>query len=328
MTRIILIALFLAIGSFGPLCAQEGESWFVDRVAVKVNDKIITEQELILTYTQKKRQLLQEFTTGSLELELERLWEEVVDDAVDQLLLYEKAVELGMDISEETLDGTLQNQKESYGLSQEEFEEMILEQTGMNLQQYMESTVRMQSGQRVVQSRVWGSIQIEDPEIAKYYEEHIESYTDPETFQIAEIVFAKGEEALAARERAQSCKAKLDQGLDFSEAVQEYSDAASKAIGGDLGELVRGDLNATIEEAALKLEVDQVSPIIELGDFYYLIKLLNRVPATPKPIDEVKEQIKMALREPRFEDALDRFLSELRESYLIEKLISKPSSGY
>ena len=54
-----------------------------------------------------------------------------------------------------------------------DFEAMILEQTGMNIQQYTEATIRYQSGQRVVQSRVWGAIAIEDPEVAKYYEEHI-----------------------------------------------------------------------------------------------------------------------------------------------------------
>ena len=308
---------------------QEGESWFVDRVAVKVNDKIITEQELILTYQQQKRQFLQNYMGTSLEQDLEKLWNDTINDAVDQLVLYEKAVELGINISEESVDGTLQNQKESHGMTQEEFEKMILEQTGMSLQQYVESTIRFQSGQRVVQSRVWGTIMIDDPEVAKYYEENIVKFTNPETFQIAEIVFQKGENPSDAQARAKECLDQIrQQDLSFKDAVQKYSEAASKAIDGDLGELVLGDLNKTIEDAALALRVGDVSQVIDTEASFYIIKLLKRTKAFPKPIDDVKEEIKMTLREPRFEVALEKFLTELRESYLIDKMISKPSSGY
>ncbi|PIE89097.1 MAG: hypothetical protein CR997_13010 [Acidobacteria bacterium] len=318
--------LSLTLLSF--ILLQEGDSWFVDRVAVKVNDKIINERELMITYKKQKAQLLQEYSGSDLTAEYEKLWNQIMDDAVDQLLLYEKAVELGIDISEETLDANLQNQKESYGLDQAEFEKMLEQQTGMTLQQYIDFTIRFQSGQRVVQREVWGAIIIDDPEVAKYYQEHIDQYTNPEVFQIAEIVFLKGESPEAAREKAQKCLAELKEGFPFSKAVEKYSEAASKAIGGDLGELFIGDLNPTIEKAAQNLEVGAYSKIIELEASYYLIKLLKRTAATPKPIDEVKEEIKMSLREPRFDATFDKYLKGLRNEYLIEKLISKPSQGF
>jgi len=308
--------------------AQDSNSWFVDRIAIKVNDKIINEQELMLTYKQKKSQLIENYLGNNLSLDLEKLWNEVLDDAVDQLLLYEKSVELGIDISEETLDGNLQNQKESHGLSQEDFEKMITEQTGMTLAQYIDFTIRFESGQRVVQRDVWGGIQIDDPEVAKYYEEHIDSYTNPEVFQIAEIVFLKGETPSASREKADQCLVKINDGMDFKDAVQEFSEAASKAINGDLGELLKGDLNSKIEKAALNLDVGNVSDVIELESSFYVIKLLKRTPAFPKPIDEVKEDIKMSLREPRFEVAFEKYLKDLREQYLIDKLVDSPSEGY
>jgi parvulin-like peptidyl-prolyl isomerase len=308
--------------------AQQGESWFVDRVAIKVNDKIITEQELLLTYKQKKDELIQNYKGSDFKNDLKNLWDEVLTDAVDQLLLYEKAVELGIDISEETLDGSLQNQKESYGLSQEEFEAMILKQTGMTLSQYMEATLRYQSGQRVVQSRVWGAIVIDDPEIAKYYEEHIPDFTNPETFHVAEIVFSKGEDLAGAKSRAEECLNKLKKGMEFEKAVETYSDGASKAIKGDLGELVKGDLNKTLETAVLKMETGDVSPIIEIESSFYILKMIKRTPSAPKPLDEVKDDIRTTLREPRFTKALDKYLVGLRNEYLIDRVVKTPSTGY
>ncbi len=64
----------------------------------------------------------------------------------------------------------------------------------------------------------------------------------------------------------------LKQGADFTKMAQEHSlDQASGALGGDLGEFSRGDLQPAFEDAVLKLKVNEMVVIkTELG--YHLIK--------------------------------------------------------
>lgn len=300
------------------------EQYFVDRVAVKVNDKIITQRELLLVYELKKRKLLESQTSGNLDEQFRALWQQTVDEAVEQLLLYEKAVELGVAISDDALESRMQSIKESNGFSDEEFEQILKAQTGMSIDEYVASQRREESAQRVIHSQVLSQIEIEEAEISKYYDEHQDTYMEPATYRIAEIVFLKREEPALAKFRALACQESLNNGTPFAQAAKTYSDSVSKENGGDLGDVEFGDLNPVIEKAAEQLEINGVSDILESGSAYFIIKVLNKKPAKPVPIDQVKDDIRMRLRQPRLEAKLMAFLEELKESFIVETLVEEP----
>jgi parvulin-like peptidyl-prolyl isomerase len=301
-----------------------GEPVMLDRVAIKVNDKIITERELSLTYLNRRKDLLarNEYSVD-LAATLDGLWDELVEESVNELLLYEKSVELGWNLSHESVEGQLENQRESNGLSAEEFASLLREQTGMTLKQYIDYTLRSESANRVIQQAIFQSIQIDDPEVVMYYEQHLNEFTVPESFRVLEIVILKGKLPSVARDTAERCLKDLQEGLSFEVAIQTYSESPSKEINGDLGLLNQGDLNAVIEKAALALAVGEFSGIVETDTAYYLLKLAERHAAHPKPFDEVKEEIKYRLRSPRFEKAYERYMKELKDSYLVEVVVKE-----
>lgn len=65
-------------------------------------------------------------------------------------------------------------------------------------------------------------------------------------------------------------------GADFSALARRYSEDLSKESGGDLGFFGRGIMVPQFEDAVLKLELGQVSPVIESPFGYHVIKLEER----------------------------------------------------
>ncbi len=315
MTLVMLLTL---------LTFQENKTVFVDRVAIKVNDKIMTERELLFAYKQAREQALTQYKGAELDQQLKEAWKETVKSAEETMLMYEKASELGYALSKDDVAAELNSMKESRGLTDEEFEKAILEQTGMSLGELVDLRQRENSAQMVFQSQVLNKIAIEDNEIAKYHEEHIADFMEPATYRIAEIVFTKSDADLAETEqRVAACQAELKAGLDFGEAAKKYSDSLSKENGGDLGLVKYGDLLDSIEAKVKSMKVGEHSERLETSSAIFLIKLLAQNPAKPKPVDEVREQVVNALREPRTEAQLAKFVEHLRAEFSIKTYLTE-----
>ncbi|CAM2068025.1 Peptidylprolyl isomerase [Sulfidibacter corallicola] len=301
------------------------ETEFVDRVAIKVNDKIITQRELVMMYEQRRQGYLQAYRGAQLDEKLKTAWEDTLKEAQEQLLLYENAVELGMALSEEDVRSRLNAMRESNGLSEQEFEEIIQEQTGMSMHDFIEFRKRQDSADTVIHTKVVSQIKIDDSEIAKHHSEHREDYLNPATYRIAEIVLLKGEgDPLAAKIKANSAAEFLKKGGDFTEAAQMYSDSSSKESGGDLGIVQYGDLNKLIEDKVNAMALNEVSEVFETQTAYFIIKLLDRTPPKPKPIQEVRDDIVRELRMPRMESTMATYLQDLKNKYLLQVKTRKP----
>lgn len=315
MTLVMLLTL---------LAFQETKTVFVDRVAIKVNDKIMTERELMFTYRQAREQALAQYKGAELDKQLKEAWKETVKSAEETMLMYEKASELGYALSKDDVSAELNSMKESRGLTDEEFEKAILEQTGMSLSELIDLRQRENSAQMVFQSQVLQKIVIEDNEIAKYHEEHVADFMEPATYRIAEIVFTKNEANPAETEsRVQACLADLKAGQDFGEMAKKYSDSLSKENGGDLGLVKYGDLLDSIEAKVKSMKVGDYSEKLETATAIFLIKLLEQNPSKPKPVDMVRDQVVSALRQPRTEAQLVKFIEQLRAEFSVKTFITE-----
>ena len=295
---------------------------FVDRVAIKVNDKIITEREVLHSYRQMRAELISQFSGSELDQKLKDAWTDTIASLEERLLLYEKATELGISVSEDDARARMVAIKESQGMSDEEFEEVLLDQTGMTLEEYVDFRKREDSSQMVIQSQVLSKIRIEDSEIAKFYQENQQDFMLPATYRIAELVFLKSDDqGTSARQKLNECLAFLRDGGDFTEAARTYSDSMSRENGGDLGLVEYGDLNESIEQRVANMAVDEVSEPFETSVAIFIIKLLERNPSVPKKLEDVQVEILDRLRRPRMEEEVANYLEELREVYLVQVIV-------
>lgn len=118
-----------------------------------------------------------------------------------------------------------------------------------------------------------------------------------------------------SEETAQQILTMLQQGSDFAALAREYSlDLASKDNGGDLGWFPRGLVPPELENAAFALQPGQVSGVVQLGEGYHVIQVVERDAAHPLS-PEVQLDLKLAM--------FEQWLEELRVSAVIERFVGE-----
>jgi peptidyl-prolyl cis-trans isomerase D len=135
------------------------------------------------------------------------------------------------------------------------------------------------------------------PEIRVLYDEHSEEFNQSEAVHARHILFSVGsdEEASseqAALESARGVLERLRAGEDFTELASSLSDdVGSRANGGDLGFLERGQMVPPFEEAAFSLAPGELSEPVQTSFGVHLIKVEEHREALHLPFEEVQDQL-------------------------------------
>ena len=182
---------------------------------------------------------------------------------------------------EAQLDDRISNILEMMGEDVTRFESYY----GMTIAQAKERfriDLRKQMNAQMVQTNIVDGITVTPSEVIEYFESIPTDslpYFNSEV-EIGEIVYkprVNEEEQNKALEKIKSIQQRLREGEDFEELAKLYSDdRGSAALGGALGRNPRGTFVREFEAAAYRLEVGEISDIVETEFGYHLIKLNAR----------------------------------------------------
>ncbi|SES83742.1 SurA N-terminal domain-containing protein [Thalassotalea agarivorans] len=138
---------------------------------------------------------------------------------------------------------------------------------------------------------------VSDEEISAYYEENIEAYSTPEQRRVSHILIESGEDADAAKAKAEAILARIQAGEDFAElAKTESDDMFSGENGGDLEYLEKGVMEESFEVAAFALEnVGDVTEVVETSFGFHIVKLTELTDAQVEELASVSPDIKEML---------------------------------
>ncbi len=102
----------------------------------------------------------------------------------------------------------------------------------------------------------------------------------PQQFQIAEITLVpevSHEDEVKIKTRLRELRERIINGSSFKLLAELYSeDPGSAEEGGELGMFTKGEMYPEFEEAAFKLEVGEVSPIVETEAGFHIIQMIDR----------------------------------------------------
>jgi len=163
---------------------------------------------------------------------------------------------------------------------------------------------------------------ISQDQIRAYYNDHIDSYKQPDRAHVAHILFktvgktdAESEEI---RKKAEDVLKKAKSGANFGDLAKQYSEDTSKDKGGDLDWIVRGQTVPEFEQAAFTLPIGSVSDLVKTQYGFHIIKVLDRQAARTQTLDEVFPQILGTLQEDQAqraaEDLSGQISAEIRRS--------------
>lgn len=310
--RSLYVALSLCLLAL-PLRAE-----VVERVLVKVNGAILTLSDFQSRQIAALREA--QVPPARQEAYLREHGRELLDAAIDDLLIWQAAEEEGKEVPEDYLKQVLESIKKDYNIqSDEEFERRVREE-GMTLDDVKRDVKRSLLTRRYVSEKVDRKITISDLDARAEYEARKASeFTAPESERLSEILISGKEPD--ARARAAQIVTRLRAGEDFATLAKTLSIAPSRPSGGDLGTVARKNMNASLVEVVSKLQPGQISePIPTKGD-YRILKVVAREPAKQQPFEEVADKLRAELRDRRRGEAMTTLTKRLREHADIEEMV-------
>ncbi|MEM7601708.1 MAG: peptidylprolyl isomerase [Verrucomicrobiota bacterium] len=105
---------------------------------------------------------------------------------------------------------------------------------------------------------------------------------------------------------------RLRSGSDFGSLAKEYSADSFADKGGYVGVIGRNQLNSGLTNAAYSMSPGQVSPPMDDGTHWRIIKVESRVGQRIPPFDELKEEVDKRLTIEKQQKKLETWLTKLR----------------
>lgn len=267
MKKCIMLSLMLLL-----LVVMQAE--LVDKIVAQVGTDVILLSDL-------QKQLAQMQSSGTLKEDTDL--QQVLSSMIVQKLMIQKAKELNIKVDDEKIKTMatryLKNVKSQYP-SEAEFAKDLRDSKLTEadlLKYYTDMFTESSLTEQMVAQQITSKINISDEEMEEFYRATKDTLAvKPTTWKVGMIIREiKSSEAsrktkLAELEKIQE---RLKKGENFADLAAAESDCPSKEVGGDLGFFTPGMMVKPFEDAAFKLNIGEVSEIVETQFGYHIIKV-------------------------------------------------------
>jgi foldase protein PrsA len=153
---------------------------------------------------------------------------------------------------------------------------------------------------------------VTDAQIAAYYEKNKSKFATPERRDLR-IVLTKEQAQAAAAKRA------LDSGQSWKAVTKKYSiDQASKAQGGLLTGVAKGQQEKALDDAIFKADKGKLVGPVKTQFGYYVLEVSKVTDAKQQSLEQSKDSIKQILTSDNQRKALDKFGKDYRKRWKAE----------
>ena len=247
----------------------------------------------------------------------------LLDALINDKLLEKEVSDKGIVVRDEDVDHYMETIKERNQLDDQRLKEAI-EKQGLTIETYRVQLREEIQKAQLMNREIRGKVNVTPEEVQRYYEAHISEYSTPARLQVAHILFhlqpdAPADKVAAVTAKAQEVYGRLKKGADFVETAKQYSEDPTGQNGGDLGWFKQGELLDTLEKAAEKLKVGEVSEPVRTKIGLHIVKLEAREGESHQKLDELAERIKEQLYNAALEERFQKWLTEdLRKHHHVE----------
>ncbi len=149
---------------------------------------------------------------------------------------------------------------------------------------------------------------ISEKEIKLFYDSNKIKFTVPEQIKIREIVTEDKAVAEVALD-------KLKKGEKFVDLVKRYSLGRSKTNGGLINFFPKGKNSEEFDKIAFALKKNEFSGIVKDKRNYKIVKVIDRIESSLKPLKEVNKGIENYLKKERKVKVIDDKIKDLKKKY-------------
>jgi parvulin-like peptidyl-prolyl isomerase len=235
----------------------------------------------------------------------------LLDEAMEELLLVDRASTLGLKLKAEYLDQVIDDIKKEQNINSEEEFLVQLKREGLTKEALRRNIERSVIVRQVRAREVEPKAQVSEADVrAEYENRKAADFTRKATVHLMEIVI-KGE---GAAEAASALVERLKKGEDFETLARAHSKSGSAAAGGDLGRVEPADLNPALSAAIADLRPGEISAPIAIDGSYWILKVRERMADEVTAFDQVKEKIQEELSRAKFDKVYADYVADLKKN--------------
>jgi foldase protein PrsA len=146
-------------------------------------------------------------------------------------------------------------------------------------------------------------------EIQAYYEQHKSQYGQPEKRNIL-IILTK------TQAQAEKAKKEIESGKSFSSVAKAVSiDPVSKAAGGSLPGVVKGQEEKALNEAIFSAKVKVLGGPIKTPFGYYIYEVTKTIPGNQQALSQVQSTISQQIAAEKQQKAVSEFVKNFRKKW-------------
>ena len=327
MRFLFLITAFSLLLARIPAAAQQAE--VVDGVAAIVNKDVITISQVRELIGSRERSLREVYSGADLADKVKEMRLAALKDLVDRQLIiqeFRKMQEKGANIPDYVVDDRVQTiVREEFGGDRSAFVRTLQAQ-GYTVTRFKEIEKEKIVIQAMRQAKVNEDFVISPTQIQAFYNKNKTAYMLPEQIKLRMIILREGGGADVPgtenkSQTADEIRQKLVAGSEFAGMAEMYSeDESTRDTGGDWGWIERNTLNEQLSSVAFALRPGQVSPVVKIGDSYYIMLVEAKKNASVKPMSEVRDEIEKNLIQQERMKTQQRWIDTLRAKAYIKIL--------
>jgi peptidyl-prolyl cis-trans isomerase SurA len=285
----------------------------LERVVVKVNGDMVTQSEF------QARQVAAVQAARVPPERIEQFLREnnarILQEAIDDLLLVQRADEIGVRLSPSYIKEVVDGIKKENNIASDEELNRQLRREGMSIDDLKRNIERSILTREVMRRELEAKMAVSEADARSDYNARKADYVHQPTVHLQEIVIGAAAGLATAEDLARRARA----GEDFAELAKQHSTGPTRQSGGDLGQVSRGDIAPDIEKVAFALPAGGISdPLPAAGGGYRLLKVVEETEGRTVPFAEVKDEIVRRLGIARIGAEKEAYLAGLRKTALVE----------
>lgn len=311
--------IFLAAASLAAtiLCAAVSSAEIIDKVAVVVNNEVVTRREIDRIMQPALEQYSNIYSGDQLISKLEELRQKVMQQLIEDKLVLCEAKKAGIEVDQKDIDARIDEMKKRVG-STAEFERALSMQN-LTLKDLKTRYKEQLMSRKMIEKKIGGKVTMTPVEVIEYFNEHANEFVKPAQLTLYNILIRpkEYEDPSATARRAKEVLKRVKEGEDFAELARKYSEGPNATDGGLMENVKKGDLMPEIEKVVFNLKEGQTSDIIQTSLGYHIFKVEDMTEETPLSLQDVKRDVEERLFHEKANERLKSWIDELKKSAYI-----------
>lgn len=248
----------------------------LDRIAVVVNDDVITGKELEEKIGYYENQI--RLSNGSIS-DMDSLRKQVLERMIRDRIQLQQAAQLGIQIDDISLNRMIDAMAKKNDLSLSELR-ATLAQEGIDFGDFRTQTREELIIQELQKRMVADKVNVTSQEVKQFLDSNVQQGNSGTEFHLLHLLIATPENAAPediqrAQNKINDLYQQIEQGADFKQIAIRESDGSNALNGGDLGTRKANELPELFLEAVNDLEPGDVSKPIRSASGFHLLKLVD-----------------------------------------------------